>query len=131
MKNAFRLPLGRNRLVLFAGLLLAGVPGWSDDGGQSKNWSQWGQNPQHTGTLNVTGQRTKKLLDDVVYDPFVAAEKADPTVGEGDLHVHYQVPLTDGADGDDVYMEFKTGAYTSALNWNSQTWNEKKLRRSH
>ena len=67
------------------------------------------------------------MLDDVVYDPFVEAEKADPFAG-GDLHVHYQVPLT---DGDDVYMEFKTGAFTGLETWNTQIWNEKKLHRVH
>jgi outer membrane protein assembly factor BamB len=114
--------------MLFAVFLLAGLPGWSEDGPRSQDWPQWGRTPQHTGTVNVSGQHAKKLLDDVVYDPFVAAEKADSTFGAGDLHVHYQVPLT---DGDDVYMEFKTGAYTSIENWNSQTWNEKKLHRVH
>jgi outer membrane protein assembly factor BamB len=63
----------------------------------------------------------------VIYDPFVAAEKADP-FGHGDLAVHYQVPLT---DGDDVYMEFKTGAYTGRETWNTQIWNEKKLHWRH
>ena len=108
-------------LVSLTLFLTAGRPGWSQD------WPQWGRTPQHTGVVNVQGQRAQKLLADVVYDPFMAAEKADP-FGGGDLHVHYQVPLT---DGDDVYMEFKTGAFTSTLTWNTQTWNEKKLRRSH
>jgi hypothetical protein len=111
----------------FALLLMASLPGWSDDGHRSQGWPQWGQNPQHTGTVNVSGQHVDKLLDDVIYDPFVAAEKADP-FGGGDLHVHYQAPLT---DGDDVYMEFKTGAFTSSTTWNTQIWNEKKLRRTH
>ena len=109
-------------LALFAVFLMASLPGRSQD------WPQWGRTPQHTGASNVLGQRTKELLDDVVYDPFVEAEKADPLFGDGDLHVHYQVPLT---DGDDVYMEFKSGVYTSHLTWETQTWNEKKLRRVH
>ena len=62
----------RSALVLLAVFLMASLPGWSQD------WPQWGQNPQHTGTVNVTGQRAKKILDDLVYDPFVEAEKADP-----------------------------------------------------
>src|SRR5882724_135875 len=99
----------RSSLVLFAVFLLAGLPGWCEDGARSQDWPQWGQNPQHTGTVNVSGQHARKLLDDIVYDPFVAAEKADPIFPTGDLLVHYQVPLT---DGDDVYMEFKSGAYT-------------------
>jgi hypothetical protein len=111
----------RNSLVLFAVFLTAGLPGWSQD------WPQWGRNPQHTGAVNVSGQPVRKLLDDLVYDPFVAAEKADPFSSD-DLGVHYQVPLT---DGDDVYMEFKTGAYTSRQSWNTQVWNEKKLHRVH
>ena len=113
----------RSSLVGFAVFWLASLPGWSQD------WPQWGQNPQHTGTVNVLGQHAKNLLDDIIYDPFVAAEKADPLFGaDGDLHVHYQVPLT---DGEDVYMEFKSGVFTSFLTWNTQTWNEKKLHRVH
>src|SRR5262245_3111045 len=105
--------------LLFAVLLLASLPGWS------QAWPQWGQNPQHTGAVNVPGQHARELLDDIIYDPFVEAEKADPFSSD-DLGIHYQQPLT---DGDDVYMEFKTGAYTSRLTWNTQTWNEKKLQR--
>ncbi len=118
----------RRSSTLFALFLLASLPGWSEDGSRFQGWPQWGQNPRHTGIANVSGQHAKKMLDDVVYDPFVEAEKADPTFGGGDLPVHYQVPLT---DGDDVYMEFKTGAYTSVLTRNTQIWNEKKLHWKH
>src|SRR5436305_1907640 len=116
------------RLVLFAVFLMPSLPGWSDDGPRSQGWPQWGQNPQHTGVVNASGQHTREILDDVVYDPFVEAEKTDPTFGNGDLHVHYQVPLT---DGDAVYMEFKSGVFTSIEHWETQTWNERKLRRVH
>ncbi|MFY9825858.1 MAG: hypothetical protein WAM82_31095, partial [Thermoanaerobaculia bacterium] len=119
--------LQRNSLALFTLVLLAGLPGWSEDGPRSQDWPQWGRTPQHTGTADVSGQKVRHILDDVVYDPFVEAEKADPFSSD-DLGVHYQVPLT---DGDDVYMEFKTGAYTSRQSWNTQTWNEKKLHRVH
>jgi len=114
-----RLPGRAFLLVLFAVFLSASLPGWSQD------WPQWGRTPQHTGVVNVSGQKVRHILDDVIYDPFVDAEKA--VFGDGDLHVHYQVPLT---DGDDVYMEFKSGVYTP-LNWNTQIWNEKKLHRRH
>jgi hypothetical protein len=123
MNTAFRFARrpGRSSFVWFAAFVLSSLPAAAQD------WPQWGRTPQHTGVVNVVGQPTGKILDDVVYDPFVEAETADP-FGGGDLHVHYQVPLT---DGDDVYMEFKTGVYTSALTWNTQIWNEKKLHRVH
>jgi hypothetical protein len=108
-------------LVSFSVFLMAGLPGWSQD------WPQWGRTPQHTGAVDVSGQHARKILDDVVYDPFAEAEKADP-FGAGHLHVHYQAPLT---DGDDIYMEFKTGAFTGTGTRNTQIWNEKKLRRTH
>lgn len=114
MNSVFRPALG-----LFAVFLLAGLPG------EAQDWPQWGQNPRHTGTVNVQGQRARKLLDDIVYDPFVDAMKE---AGGDDLPAHYQVPLT---DGDDVYMEFKTGTFTGFETRNTQIWNEKKLRRSH
>ena len=111
----------RSSLVLFAVLLTASLPAWSQD------WQQWGKNPQHTGATNVVGQHANRILDDVIYDPFVEAEKADPFAG-GDLLAHYQAPLL---DGDDVFMEFKTGAYTDIQHWNTQIWNEKKLDWDH
>jgi outer membrane protein assembly factor BamB len=107
--------------VVFAVLLLSSLPGWS------QSWPQWGRTPQHTGATNVVGRHAETMLDELVYDPFVEAEKADPFAG-GDLPVHYQVPLT---DGDDVYMEFKTGVFTDFASRSSQIWNEKKLHRVH
>lgn len=90
---------------------------------QSLSWPQWARDPRHTGSINVAGQNLNHVLADIVYDPFVDQEKA-PENGDGDLLVHYQTPLV---DGNDVYMEFKSGTYTSITTWESQTWNEKKL----
>jgi hypothetical protein len=89
----------------------------------SPTWPQWNHDPQHTGAINVAGQNLNNILANIVYDPFVEQEKA-PENGDGDLLVHYQTPLV---DGNDVYMEFKTGTYTSITTWETQTWNEKKL----
>jgi hypothetical protein len=120
--------LRRSSLVLFAAFLLASLPGWSKDGPRSQDWPQWGQNPQHTGTVEVSGQHARELLDDLVYDPFVEAEKADPLAFGQGLLAHYQVPLT---AGDDVYMQFKTGVFTGLSTRNTQIWNEKKLHWVH
>ena len=87
---------------------------------QSSGWPQWGHDPQHTGTVNVAGQNLNTILANIVYDPFVDDEKA-PANGDGDLLVHYQTPLV---DDNDVYMEFKTGTYTSINTWETQIWNE-------
>ncbi|PYS91879.1 MAG: hypothetical protein DMF64_11125, partial [Acidobacteria bacterium] len=86
-------------------------------------WPQWAHDQQHTGAINVAGQNLNNVLANIVYDPFVDQEKA-PENGDGDLLVHYQTPLV---DGNDVYMEFKSGTYTSITTWETQTWNEKKL----
>jgi outer membrane protein assembly factor BamB len=94
-------------------------------GGQE--WSQWGQNPQHTGTAVALGQPARHMLADVVYDPFVAQEQADPNYG-GDLAVHYQAPLI---QGDDVFMEFKSGTFTGVTTWETQIWNERRLHWDH
>src|SRR5258707_1495298 len=90
---------------------------------QSASWPQWGHDQNHSGTVNVAGQNLNAVRADIVYDPFVADEKA-PGNGDGDLLIHYQTPLV---DGNDVYMEFKTGTYTSITTWETQIWNEKKL----
>ena len=70
------------------------------------DWSQWGRNPRHTGASSAIGQPLTAILSDFVYDPFAPQEIAE---GEGALLVHYPVPLI---DGNDVYMELKSGAYT-------------------
>jgi hypothetical protein len=84
------------------------------------SWPQWGQNPQHTGFINVAGDNLNKILADVVYDPLVPNEQQH---NDGDLLVHYQVPLVEGSD---VYMESKSGNY-SAGKYASQTWHQNKF----
>jgi outer membrane protein assembly factor BamB len=82
----------------------------------------------------VAGQSLNRLLADIVYDPFVLQAQAEQF---GFLLAHYQVPLI---DGNDVFMEFKTGSYIPCdppgwmttepcgVNaWNSQIWNERRL----
>jgi hypothetical protein len=97
-------------------------------------WPQWGSNPQHTGMVSVAGQGLTNKLADIVYDPFIAQEKAE--LG-GELVVHLQTPVI---DGNDVYMVLKTGAYNSCNpvgnwqsgaacgpnSWNSMIWNERR-----
>jgi outer membrane protein assembly factor BamB len=85
-------------------------------------WSQIGANPKHTGSVPVAAQPLLHLLSDITYDPFVAKEQAE---ANGDLFVHYQVPLV---DGDDVYMEFKSGQFVSPEQWETQTWSIHGLR---
>jgi hypothetical protein len=89
----------------------------------AQEWAQWAQNQNHTGIVNVTGQSASHMLADIVYDPFVAQEKADHFAA-GDLQVHYQAPIL---EGDNLYMEFKSGNFTSIDHWESQTWNEERL----
>jgi hypothetical protein len=97
--------------------LLAGLPV------RAQEWAQWGRNAQHTSATSVVGQEARHILADVVYDPFAAAEKASP-LAEGELLVHYQVPIL---DGNDVFMEFKGGQYTGLEHWQTQTWSERRL----
>jgi hypothetical protein len=98
-------------------LLTAGLPASAQD------WAQWGKDARHTSATNAVGQTARNILADVVYDPFVAAEQADPYAA-GDLLVHYQVPLV---NGDNIFMEFKSGNFTTVKHWETQTWNEKRL----
>lgn len=87
----------------------------------SLDWSQWGGNAQHGGATAAVGQPARRILADVLYDPFVAAEKK----GSGDLLVHYQVPIL---SGNDVFMSLKGGEFTGAESWETQTWSESRLR---
>jgi hypothetical protein len=71
------------------------------------------------------GQNLNQNIADIIYDSSVASEisVANQLFGEPVLLVHYQVPLI---DGNDVYMEFKSG--TSSKNGFTQlNWAENKL----
>ena len=84
------------------------------------SWPQWGQNAQHTDTLNVAGQNLNRILANIVYDPLVPDETA---ANGGDLLAHYQTPLVDGSD---VYMESKSGTYT-VNSYATQQWHQNKF----
>jgi BACON domain-containing protein len=106
----------------------------------SPTWAQWGANPQHTGMVNVAGQKTAHQLADIMYDKFAPEEEAEEAaiVGAPVLLVHYQAPLI---DGNDVYMMTKSGSYTSCgpvgawqtgascgpNTWNTMIWNESRF----
>jgi hypothetical protein len=136
--------LANTRSGFYAALILFFAPAFalSQDlaGAQTSvgtGWPQWAQNSQHTGMVQVTGQLPKQALAQIVYDPFVAQEQAEQF---GDLVVHYQAPLI---DGNNVYMEFKTGKWIKCkptgswygnINnlcgpnaWNQEIWNEEEL----
>ncbi|PYT08768.1 MAG: hypothetical protein DMF60_03980 [Acidobacteria bacterium] len=89
--------------------------------GGSLSWTQWGKDPQHSGFINVAGQNLDAVLADKIYDPNAPASASDQG---GDLLVHYQTPLT---DANDVFMEFKSGTFTTLQHWETQTWNQKRL----
>ncbi|HKQ07699.1 MAG TPA: hypothetical protein VJ464_21410 [Blastocatellia bacterium] len=97
-----------------------------DAPGGGVSWPQWGHDASHSGSINVVGQSPNQVLADIVYDPFVEQEKAsgENVFGEADLFVHYQTPLV---DGNDVFMEFKSGTYTDLTTWETQTWNQRRL----
>jgi outer membrane protein assembly factor BamB len=78
-------------------------------------WLQWGGGVAHEGDVCAQGQPLERELYHAAFDPFVAQELAD----HQDLGVHYQAPLV---DGDDAYMEVKTGFYPTA-----EVWQERKL----
>jgi outer membrane protein assembly factor BamB len=83
-------------------------------------WPQWGQNAEHTGTLNVAGQNLNQLLANIVYDPLVPDEM---TANGGDLLAHYQTPLV---DGNDVFMESKSGTY-NVNTYTTEQWHQNKF----
>ena len=84
------------------------------------SWPQWAQNQQHTGTLNVAGQALNRILANIVYDPLVADEE---DANGGDLLAHYETPLV---DGNDVYMESKSGSY-NVNTYSTERWHQNKF----
>jgi hypothetical protein len=101
-------------------VLLATCGGFGRLDAVSPSWPQWAQNPQHTGFLNVVGQDLNRILANIVYDPLVPDEQA---LNDGDLLVHYQVPLV---DGNDVYMESKSGQYHKG-SYDSERWHQNRF----
>lgn len=100
---------------------------------QTPTWSQWGQNPQHTGNMPVSGQSPQARLSDLIFDPFVSQEVAESKA----LLTHYQAPLVTSST---VFMLFKSGTYVACQPagsgqpfpcgpdaWNSEVWNETAL----
>src|ERR1700752_1308344 len=87
----------------------------------AEGWPQFGHDAHHGGGAAVQGQALQLLLADIVYDPFVNAEQAEE---QGELLVHYQAPLV---DGNDVFMEFKSGTYGGPLTWQTQIWSVHRL----
>ena len=48
-----------------------------------QTWNQWAGGPQHTGSLDVTGQRFVKELANIIVDPFVPIARSEA----GDIHL--------------------------------------------
>jgi hypothetical protein len=85
------------------------------------DWPQHGQGPQHRGEVGVIAQLPLKILADVVYDPFIAQELA---ASNGALFAHFAAPLV---QGNDIYMAYKSGTYTSPTTWETQNWGVHRL----
>src|SRR5262245_51697813 len=111
----------KHLLVLLSVAVMCAMGAGSLTAAPPTQWPQWSQDPQHAGMVQNLGQPLNHILADIVYDPFVPDEMA---AGGDDLLVHYQVPLL---DGNDVYMEFKGGNFTTIPHWETQDWMEKKL----
>jgi outer membrane protein assembly factor BamB len=104
-------------------------------------WSQWGQNAEHTGQVSVEGQDLRRILAEVLMDPFVHHERSEAGYyehGVGPLLIHYQAPLV---GEDDVFISSKGGTYVPCVPpasgepfpcgvnaWDQQTWREERHR---
>lgn len=113
---------------------IANVEHRSDDQ-RDCTWEQWGGNPEHQGMACREVRNFDRISAQVTFDPFVAEEQADARLQRGldALLTHFQSPLL---VDDHIYMEFKSGQYTSCaevelgqpcgiLTWNSQIWQER------
>ncbi len=79
-----------------------------DDGGQTCEWTQWGQSPSHDGQVCVDGQQGLRMLARLTVDRFAAQETAE---AGGQLLIHYPAPLLD--DDGNVFVMEKGGTYVS------------------
>ncbi len=61
---------------------------------QAQGWTQWGQNPRHTGAAPIIAQKPTRILGQFTYDPLADQIRADTG---GELFVHYMAPLVNGS----------------------------------
>jgi outer membrane protein assembly factor BamB len=87
----------------------------------AQDWPQFAHDARHNGQVAAAAQPLMRLLADIQYDPFVDQEQA---ATGGDLFIHYQVPLV---DGDDVFMEFKSGVFSVWPIWQTESWSIHRL----
>lgn len=105
------------------------------------DWAQWGGSAEHTGEACEEVDHFDRISAHLTFDPFLSQELADAEiqVGAADLFTHFQTPLL---VGNNVYMEFKAGTYTSCDSvpegapcggqaWNTQVWTERAFHWSH
>ncbi len=90
----------------------------------AQDWTQWGRTARHDGASPAIGRTPDRIEARMVLDPFAAAEQA---VSDGDLYVHYPVPLIDGAD---LFVVRKSGTFSELRFWETQIWNVVNVRRS-
>ncbi len=105
----------RSALTILTLLLAAGA--------YAQGWMQWGRTAQHDSASPAVGQKLDRIEAEIVLDPFAGDEKA---MSNGNLLVHYQVPLV---DGDDLFLVQKSGLFTGPATRETQTWNVTNVRR--
>jgi len=117
------------RLALVAALASAACSS-SATSNPCTGWAQWSQGGSHSGDVCVAGQQPGHVLASIQVDPFANTETV---FANGDILVHYQVPLT---VDDDVYMLHKIGDYSppcqptedgsdaACYSFNTQIWTE-------
>jgi outer membrane protein assembly factor BamB len=95
-----------------------------------QGWTQWGQNPRHTGAVSVAAQRPEVIQGEFLYDPLADAMRED---SNGNLLVHYMSPIVDGQD---VFMMTREGEWRSCREflqpcgtalWSRFQWNVTRL----
>ena len=86
----------------------------------SAGWPQFGRDAGHSGSAPVTGQSLRLVLAQIIMDPFAPQEISGTG---GSLLIHYATPLI---DGNDVFVEVKSGSFTS--NWQTQSWSVQAFR---
>src|SRR5688572_13983012 len=89
----------------------------------AQSWPQWGRTARHDSSSPVIGHWLDRIEASVVIDQFAQEEKA---IAGGNLLVHYQVPIV---DGNDLFLVFKSGAFTGNQTRETQIWNVRHMRR--